>query len=180
LSTAAPANPQANSSSQSQGYSVARPHGKCALTGAPIAEGEKFMALLRETPMGLERLDIAMTAWPEADKTGALAFWQCIMPRHDQVKKKLFVDDEVLCTLFERLADTTEENKLHFRFVLGLILMRKRLLVYEKTERQGDADAWIVRFKGKDEKLSMIDPRLSEEQVKAVSSQLGEIMNEEL
>jgi hypothetical protein len=102
------------------------------------------------------------------------------MPRHDQVKKKLFVDDEVLCTLFERLADTTEENKLHFRFVLGLILMRKRLLVYEKTERQGDADAWIVRFKGKDEKLSMIDPRLSEEQVKAVSSQLGEIMNEEL
>src|SRR5687767_4306990 len=127
MSTAAPA------PANQQGYSVARPHGVCAITNNPIAVGEKFMALLREAPTGLERLDISLDAWPQADKTGALAFWQCVMPAHDQVKKKLFVDDEVLCTLFERLADTNEENKLHFRFVLGLILMRKRLLVYERS-----------------------------------------------
>ena len=30
-------------------------------------------------------------------------------------------------SFFERLVDTTEPAKLNFRFVLGLILMRKRL-----------------------------------------------------
>ena len=46
------------------------------------------------------------------------------MPKGEQ-KKKIFVDDQVLCEIFERLADTTEPPKLNFRFVLGLILMRK-------------------------------------------------------
>jgi len=33
------------------------------------------------------------------------------MPRAE-AKKKIFVDDEVLCGLFERLADTAEPSKL--------------------------------------------------------------------
>lgn len=162
------------------GYSVARPGGKCAITGNEIAPGDKFMAMLKETPTGLERIDFSLDAWKDAPKDDAIAFWQTVMPRPEQTKKKLFVDDEVLCTLFERLADTQEELKIHFRFVLGLILIRKRKLVYEGNESHDGNDFWVVRFKGKEERLSMIDPKLSEDQMKAVSSQLSEIMNEEL
>ena len=46
-----------------------------------------------------------MEAWPEFDRKDVLGFWQTVMPRHEQ-KKKLFVDDEVLCGLFERLGET--------------------------------------------------------------------------
>lgn len=162
------------------GYSVARPGGKCTITGAEIAPGEKFMAMLKESPTGLERIDVSMDAWKDAPKDDALAFWQTVMPRPEQTKKKLFVDDEVLCTLFERLAETQEELKLHFRFVLGLILIRKRQLIYEGNESHDGHDYWVVRFKGREERMSMLDPKLNEEQVKAVSSQLSEIMNEEL
>jgi hypothetical protein len=35
--------------------------------------------------------------------------------------------------LFERLGEATEATKLNFRFVLGLILMRKRRIVYETS-----------------------------------------------
>jgi len=41
------------------------------------------------------------------DRAEVLAFWQGVMPRAE-AKKKLFVDDTVLCELFERLADATE------------------------------------------------------------------------
>ena len=68
--------------------------------------------------------------WAQFDKSNLLAFWQTVMPASEE-KKKVFVDDEVLCTLFERLAETTEPSKVNFRFVLGLILMRKRLVIYE-------------------------------------------------
>ncbi|MBC7782911.1 MAG: hypothetical protein H7144_03650 [Burkholderiales bacterium] len=162
------------------GYVVSRSQGVCAITGEPIAPGDKLMAMVTETPLGLERLDFKLDAWPRADKSAALAYWQTVMPAPDQVKRKLFVDDEVLCQLFERLADTTEENKLHFRFVLGLILMRKRLLVYETSQTTEGVESWTMRVKGKEDRLAMINPKLSEEQVKAVSAQLGEIMNEEL
>lgn len=178
MSTAAPA--KDSKQNQQQGYSVARPLGKCAITGADIVPGEKFMALLKETPLGMERQDISLAAWNDVSKDDALAFWQCVMPQPNQEKKKLFVDDEVLATLFERLADTQEENKLHFRFVLGLILMRKRRLVYETSETVDGVEHWTMKVKGKDERLNMVNPKLNEEQVKAVSAQLGEIMNEEL
>src|SRR5689334_16280792 len=129
---------------QSAGYEVGRPGGKCVVSGRAIDPGEKYIAALRETPTGFERLDVAMEHWDTLDKTDLLASWQTIMPQAEQ-KKKLFVDDEVLCTLFERLADTQEPAKLNFRFVLGLILMRKRLIVYEDTHNDGDRELWSVR-----------------------------------
>jgi hypothetical protein len=95
-------------------------------------------------------------------------------------KKKLFVDDEVLAQLFERLAETTEPAKLNFRFVLGLILMRKRLLVYESTRNDGSKEIWQVRLKGTETILDLLNPRLEEAQVMEVSNQLGEILSEEL
>ena len=161
-------------------YSVSRPAGKCAITGNPIAPGDAFMAVLNETPAGLERQDVLMDAWTQVDASKALAFWKSVMPHPEHVKKKPFVDDEVLLTLFERLSDTAELQKQHFRFVLGLILMRKRLLAYESSETRDGQEHWIVKPRGRQDRLSMLNPHLSEDEVKAVSTQLGDIMNEDL
>ena len=103
-----------NAKPQQGGYDVARPMGKCHVTGETIAPGEKFMAALRETPQGFERVDVSLSAWPQFDRKDVVAFWQATMPAQEQ-KKKLFVDDEVLCDLFERLRDTTEPPKLRVR-----------------------------------------------------------------
>lgn len=178
MSTAAPTNKPQPTGGQS-GYDVARPQGKCSVTGRAIEPDEKFMAALRETPTGFERLDICIESWGDFDRANLLGYWQTVMPRHEQ-KKKLFVDDEVLCGLFERLADTTEPSKLNFRFVLGLILMRKRMLVYETSRNEADKEIWVVRFRGKEDRLDLLNPRLNEQQVMDVSQQLGEILNEEL
>ncbi len=164
---------------QSGGYDVAKPLGKCHVTGEAIAPGEKFMAALRETPLGFERVDVSMKAWPQFDRKDVVGFWQTTMPAHEQ-KKKLFVDDEVLCDLFERLKDTTEQPKLNFRFVLGLILMRKKMLVYENSRSEDGKDIWVVRFRGKEAPLDLLNPKLDETQVAEVSQQLGQILNEEL
>lgn len=176
MSTAAqPANKPA-----SGGYDVSRPQGKCHISGVPIEPGAKFMAALRETSAGFERVDVSLEAWPAFDRKDVLAFWQTIMPNPQAVKKKLFVDDQVLCELFERLSSATEAAKLNFRFVLGLILMRKRMIVYESSRVEGENEIWQVRFKGKEAMLDLLNPRLDEQQVAEVSQQLGEILNEEL
>ena len=176
MSTAAAATnkPQGNA-----GYEVARPLGKCHVTGEPIQPGEKFMAALRETPLGFERVDVSMPAWPQFDRQGIVGFWQATMPAHEQ-KKKLFVDDEVLCDLFERLKDTTEAPKLNFRFVLGLILMRKKMLIYDTSRTEDGKDIWEMHFKGREEKLDLLNPKLDESLMAEVSQQLGQILNEEM
>ena len=137
------------------------------------------MAALKETPTGFERLDVCLKDWPDFDKANLIGFWKTTMPLVEQ-KKKLFVDDEVLCQLFERLADASEPAKLNFRFVLGLILMRKRLIIYETSRNEAASEIWQVRFKGKQDQMDLLNPRLDESQIMDVSNQLGEILNEEL
>jgi len=161
-------------------YAVARPGGVCSVTGAAIEPGDKFMALLKETPTGLERVDVSMAAWPQVERGDAIAYWQSVMPKPGETKRKPLVDDETLVTLFDRLADSEEELKLHFRFVLGLILMRKRLLAYENSEKTPAGEVWTLKPRGRDERVTMLNPKLTDEQTKAVAEQLGQIMNEEL
>lgn len=173
MSTAAPIHKSGSS------YDVPRPLGKCTVCGRDIPPGEKFMAVVRDTATGLERVDISLDCWPGFDHSALLGYWQATMPRPEE-KKKLFVDDEVLCQLFERLADATEPGKVNFRFVLGLILMRKRLIIYEGARRENDRDLWIVRMKGREEKLDLFDPKLGEQEMAEVSQQLGQILHEEL
>ena len=65
--------------------------------------------------------------------------------------------------------------------MLGLILMRKRMIIYEETRAGADGrEVWSVRFKGRDDRLDLVNPKLDESQVHEVSTQLGEILNEEL
>lgn len=138
------------------------------------------MAAVRETVAGIERVDVAVEQWEAFDKSDLLASWQTTMPRGEE-KKKLFVDDEVLCTLFERLAEATEPAKVNFRFVLGLILMRKRLVLYDQTRREPDGrDIWVVRMRGRPDTLELVDPKLNAEQTLEVSQQLGQVLNDEL
>lgn len=161
------------------GYELGRPQGRCAITGKVIEPGSKFMAALRETPAGFERADVSMEAWEQFGRGDVIAFWQTVMPVGEQ-KKRIFVDDEVLCTIFERLNETAEPAKLNFRFVLGLILMRKRLIVCETTRTEQDREIWAVRFRGKDTRMDLINPNLGESEIGEVTQHLGEILSEEV
>ncbi len=171
----------------STGYSFARPHGKCMICGRGIEKGEKFTAAVREGAMGLERLDVGAECWESVDKNPLLAHWRATMPDGDAPKPKMFVDDTVLCDLFERLAETplgeiAEEEgsiaaKANFRFVLGLILMRKRLLSYESTHTKDGQEFWRVKLKGREQPFDLPNPRLDEQQVTQVSEQLGQILS---
>lgn len=176
MSTAAPDNKMRKTG----GYDVPRAAGACAVSGRAIPPGEKFFAVVRETPTGLERVDVSPEAWAAFDRRDLLGFWQATMPSPEQKPKKLFVDDDVLATLFERLADTSEPAKLNFRFVLGLILMRKRVVLYETTRQAEGRDVWVVRLKGREDRLDLIDPKMTEAQVAEVSQQLGDILQQEL
>jgi hypothetical protein len=163
------------------GYAFGRPHGKCSICGRGIAPGEKFTAAVRESSAGLERVDLGGECWESFDKSPLLAHWRATMPEaNSPAKPRVFVDDTVLCDLFERLAEAPageEPGKANFHFVLGLILMRKRLLSYESTHVENGREFWTVRMKGREQPIDLLNPRMDEQQVALVSDQLGQILS---
>jgi hypothetical protein len=85
---------------------------------------------------GLKRLDVSMTAWDQGSRPDHLfSYWKTIVPTPNE-KKQMFVDNDVLLNLLRRLADADQAQRLAFRFVLALILMRKKMLRYDKTEQR--------------------------------------------
>jgi hypothetical protein len=180
------------------GYEVARPTGRCAFTSRPLAPHEPYMATLVEEGDLLRRVDVSMDAWNEGRRPEhMLGYWRAVTPEPD-AKKKMFVDDEVLMNLLERLGDADQPQRVAFRFVLALILMRKKLVRYDRTERRPGAgpdgspqDWWVLTPKADLSKgplgrwdegrvIEVLDPHLDEAGVRAVTDQLSEILQAEL
>ncbi len=181
-------------------YDVARPSWECALTGAALVPGEPYIATLIEEGDELIRKDVALSAWDAGERPENLfSFWRSVVPEPNE-KKKLFVDDSVLMNLLERLADADQPQRLAFRFVLALILMRKKLVRYDRTESRptdgtegepAERDWWVLTpkldiTKGPMSKwddsraLVVLDPGLGEEGIRAVTDQLSDILQAEL
>lgn len=130
-------------------YETGRPTGVCAATGRPLEIGDRFVAVLVEAvgTAGLNRLDFSQEAWDGGSRPEAPArvfgFWRATVAPSG-AKRKQLVDNEALLDLFEQLDAATEPRKLAFRYLLALVLVRKRLLVIEGT-RPG---VMLVRQKG--------------------------------
>lgn len=161
-------------------YPIGKASGTCAASGAVIAPGEAYMATLCEGETGndLVRLDYAMSQWESGVRPERLfCFWRSVM--HAAEDQRLLVDDDALASLFHRLEGEQDPKRQAYRFVISLILIRKRILRVVRSSGPAPARIWHVRMKGDDEHAPLIevhDPDLTEAHVREVAEQLGEIL----
>ena len=188
-----------------QSWEIGRSNAQCGGCATPLAAGTTCWATLVEMdaasaekstsrgPLGrFARMDFCETCWQDHRRPEAPAvmfsFWKTTIPEAEQ-KKRLFVDDSVLLDLFNRLESRTESVDIQFRFVLALLLMRKKLIKYEGTDppvpvENGDngnaVEIWRMAFRGSDQPVRVINPHLTTEQIGEVSQQLSAILAEEV
>ena len=163
-------------------YSFSKTSGQCNACKAAMVSEQEFMATIREAGDEILREDYCLDCWqaqPRDRQTDLLGVWRARVPKPDE-KKKLFVDDELLTNFFQRLEGAEEPAKIAFRFVLALVLMRKKLLVYDRMTKADGKEIWQMHFKGSDQVQQVINPRMDEEKIARVSQDLGEILEGEL
>ncbi|MHC4624844.1 MAG: hypothetical protein ACYS4W_13180 [Planctomycetota bacterium] len=160
-------------------WEIDKPLGYCYGAGREIEFGEEYVATLVETEGGLQRRDYSAAYW-ESEKPEVYCHWKTKLPEPGQ-KKQMFVDDEMLMAFFERLGTESKPEKINFRFVLSLILMRKRRLKYDSSQVEGSRETWRLRVVGSDKQyVEVLNPQLGEEQIEQLQSQVGQILQVEL
>ena len=159
-------------------WEINKPLGQCHGTERKIEYGEEYVGALVATEEGLQRQDFCIDYW-ESRKPDVFCYWKTRLPEPG-LKKQLFVDDQMLMAFFERLEKETEQEKINFRFVLALILMRKRILKYDDTRTENAQEIWRLRIVGEKQIAEVINPHLDEEQIEQLSSQIGEILQADL
>lgn len=164
-------------------YEISKTAGACCRCRKELAADEEFVATVTDAQKELQREDFCLACWQEAqgqDQPQVLGHWQSRM-RSPAEKKKLFVDDNLLINFFERLADAQEPSKINFRFVLALVLMRKKLLIYDGSETSPEGqDLWTMRLRQTQQTYRVVDPHMDEDKIAEVSRHLGEILEADL
>ena len=159
-------------------WEIDKPLGHCYGTGKKIEYGEEYFGALVETEQGLQRRDFSANYW-QSQKPDVFCYWKTKLP-HPGQKKARFVDDDMLMAFFDRLAEETEQEKINFRFVLTLVLMRKRRLKYDSSRVEEDKEIWRLRVTGDKEIVEVINPHLDETQIEQLSLQIGQILQTDL
>ena len=159
-------------------WEINRPLGQCSGSGRKIEPGQEYYGALVETEQGLQRRDFSDEYW-EREKPPVFCFWKTKLSAPNE-KKQLFVSDDMLMAFFERLANETEPEKVNFRFVLALVLMRKRRLKYDGTKMEDGREIWSLRVVGEKDLIEVINPHLDESQIEVLTSQIGRILQADL
>jgi hypothetical protein len=161
-----------------QQWDVKSASGVCGKSGRALAEGEEFYTVLFEEGESFRRADFAADAW-EGPPDGCFCFFKSRTPVKEK-KKKLFVDTEMLIGFFRRLEDETEPVRVQFRFVLALLLMRKRLLRYESSAITDGLEVWEMVLTPDKSAHRVVNPHLTDDQIENVSQQLSVILHSDM
>ena len=149
--------------------------GRCAVTGRTFEEKEAFYTVLFEEGDTFRRADYAVDAWGGPPE-GSFCHYKSRVPAKE-TKKKLLVDDGMLIAFFNRLATDSEPVRVQFRFVLALILMRKRLLRYDASSIENEVETWAMTLLKDKSTHKVVNPQLTDDQIDGVSQQLTAILH---
>lgn len=139
---------------------------RCCVTGRELQPGERYYAVLLEENGKFVRKDFSVEAWHGAPE-GAFSFWMGHLAP-PQSKRRQPIDDEMLMECFQRLEGQLEPNRLRFRYVVALLLMRRRRLRLEKTEQDGGQEVLSMRCTRSGARHAVVNPGLTDEELATV------------
>lgn len=159
-------------------YDLGRHSDRCAASGEPIRPGDPVIVALVEQAgdEGMMRYDYLAPAWEGgARPERVFAYWRIEAPEPTQKPKPLVEQGEMM-GLFDSLEDAEDPQRVAFRHLLALELVRKRRLVRVGSE----PCAMLVRRKEDDADtapLRVLEPDVDNETLAHVTRQFAQLVS---
>jgi len=155
-------------------YEIHGPARVCTATGRELKPGEKVFSVLFDEMGQFVRKDFAADAWP-GPPNGAIAWWQSRIAEAGRPVKPT-INDDLLVDCFEHLADTTDAGRIRFRYVVALLLMRRKRFKFEDARKHGDNESLVVRDSKTGRRHETADPQMNEQEMDAVRDEVFRVL----
>ena len=123
-------------------YEIQRCTRHCSVTERDLAPGEYFYSALVSDKAELVRLDYSIDAW-SGPPQNAVGWWKSRMPVASE-KRMRWAPNDVMLELFEQLQQ--QPDKQDMRYVLSLLLVRRRVMRLEEKEIDEDGAEVLVLY----------------------------------
>lgn len=145
----------------------------CSATQRTLQPGDVYFSLLEVKGDELLRCDFSVEAWRGAPE-GCLGWWRSRIPTKDQSMPQL-APTEVLLNLFMALAQRVEDRE--FRYLLGLLLLRRRVLRREDVKRDAQGhQVEVLRCPRRDETYELVVAEPDAEHAERLQQRMVELL----
>jgi hypothetical protein len=129
-------------------YEVQRCTRHCTATGRELKPGEVYYSTLVSEGARVLRHDYAAEAW-QGPPEGIVGWWKSVVP-HREGKRMHWAPNDVMLELLEELEG--QDDKQDMRYVLSLLLVRRRVLRLEEMEQDPSGGEKSILYCPKREK----------------------------
>ena len=136
--------------------------------------GERYFTALLDVDGRFLRQDYSSEAW-QGPPPEAFSFWTGRIPAQEESRRPR-IDDDLLFDCFQRLEGQTESDKINFRYVVALLLMRRKRFKFEEARKENDQETLVVRCVKTRNAFRVVNPRLTEEQMAAVQDEVFKVL----
>lgn len=154
-------------------WKFARRRDRCNACESVFEEGTRHVSALSLAGEELSRADLCHACWEASARPGEIFFWYTRMCGD---RRGLRLDLPMLEQLFHRLEGRAEEGMVELRYVLCLLLMRKKRLKLVRITRD-PAETMVVRRPRRDESLPVLVRDLTVERIEELRRELAEIFD---
>ncbi|MFN3466791.1 MAG: hypothetical protein ACK4WF_03710 [Candidatus Brocadiales bacterium] len=104
------------------------------------------------------------------------SFWKTRMPKKEEPRRRI-VDNAVILNLFSRLQGVTELWAKNMQYVLGLFLLRKKLLKLKEQGKDGQGDFLCLYSPEEDKTYQIYNSNLTEEEVEKINNDVLKLLD---
>jgi hypothetical protein len=154
-------------------YEVQRCTRHCATTGRELQPGEEFYSALVAAGAQVVRHDYSAEAWM-GPPAGSLGWWKSHMPERT-AKKLHWAPNDVMLELLENFE--SQPDKKDMRYVLSLLLVRRRVVRLEGEEQLADGSEVSVLYCPRREATYRVETTMpSEERIAEIQAELAQLL----
>jgi hypothetical protein len=153
-------------------YDLNAPKTQCARSGRALKAGEPIYSVLYLRDGQFVREEIAGDAW-QGPPPEAISFWRLQTPAGED--KKPMLNYEALWDGFCALQGPEDARQRAVRFVLALLLLRRKRLKLEGIRKEGDDERLLLRDPRSKQVHEVMNPRLSEAELAELETELARL-----
>jgi hypothetical protein len=154
-------------------YDVERFTKRCRATGRDLQPGDVYYSVLVIEEGQPRRWDYSAEAW-QGPPAGAVGWWKAEIPSAN-TRKKHWAPNDVMLHFFDELE--LREDKQDLRYVLSLLLVRRRVMRHEDTERDAEGRETAVLYCPRREETYRVPVVAPEaERVEAIQEELAGLL----
>ncbi|MFQ3591626.1 MAG: hypothetical protein SNJ82_00335 [Gemmataceae bacterium] len=155
-------------------YQIQAATPRCARSGRELRPGERIHSVLRIEGGAFLREDIAPEHW-HGPPAGVFAHWVGRVPSGSKPRKML-IDDEVLVECLARLQNDPDPTKQRFRYVLALLLIRRKRMRLLETTQEAGVEILHLGDPKTAATYTVPDPQLADDELEAVQDEVFRVL----